>query len=117
MDAVVSADDASYVHDTEGNVYRFDAADTTAVNAIDTMVDIGSFVDPSLCENAFDPEGRRCDVLYVWMDTEWTTIYPSSAQCRRDATATGEFSSVRYESCLRQESEQQREAAERMRRR
>ena len=106
VDGVVSADDASYVHDTEGNVYRFDAADTTAVNAIDTMLYIGSFVDPSLCENAYDPDGRRCGVLYLWMDTEWTTVYPSPRQCRQDAADV--FSSERYESCLLQENERRR---------
>ena len=101
VDGIEPTDAATFVRDTAGRIYRFDAADTTAGNAINTMVDTGSFVDPSGCATTIDADGaRRCSVLYVWMDTEWTTIYPSSRQCRQFASST-----ERYESCLKQESE------------
>ena len=142
VDAIETTDAATYVLDTAGKSYRFPLMDTTAVNTIDANVDTGSFVDPSGCLPTIDADGaRRCNVLYAWTDTGWTTVYvdystavsrsrsqaPASirsrsqapataantgmAWCRQVATSAGAFSNVLYESCLKQE----REAAERLR--
>lgn len=139
VDAIDTTDAATYIRDTDGRIYHFPATADTAVNAIDANVDTGSVVDPSGCLTTADADGTFvCSVLYGWTDNGWTTVYadytdhtgtlfqssgrsvtvPSRGNspddyCRQVAMATGAFSNVIYEGCLKLENE----AAERLRRR